>query len=167
MKRIVLALCLAAAACDQPPPPAPEGPKIKFVPREHFAVPMEERPVLGKVGDTTCATGENELLLTTDERRCLSLLKDTVKPDSADAGVKVARLRAAFFQPGPSEKKETVGWVLYATRSDCTAAKVTVLGNVIYRPDGVEISRAIPEGGPLALPEGLAVTKLLEGVCGT
>ena len=85
---------------SQPPPPAPEGPKIKFVPREHFAVPMEERPVLGKVGDTTCTIGENQLLLTTDERRCLSLLTDTVKPDSADAGVKVARLRAGLDPSG-------------------------------------------------------------------
>lgn len=167
-----VALSVALTACGPSEPELPAGArrlteaeKPKVVPREHFAVPLEERPVLGQAGDTTCATGENEFLIVMDDRRCLSLLKDTVKPDSAAAGVKLARLRAAFFQPGPREKNETVGWVLYATRSDCAAKQVTVIGNVIYRPDGVEISRAIPEGGPLSLPEGLAVTKLLEGVC--
>jgi len=172
---LVLALCLAATACGpsepEPPPGArrlTEAEKAKIVPREHFAVPPEERPVLGKIGDTSCATTENELLVETNDRACLSVLRDTIKIDSSvgDSEVRLARLRVAFRQPGPSTDGETVGWVLYATRVNCYAEMVVVLGNVAYRPDGVEISRATPAGGPLALPDGLTAGKLREGVCG-
>ncbi len=163
---VVLSICLAAAACDAPPP-VPAANSSKVVPREQFALPPEERPVLGKVGDTTCAAPENELLLVTDARACLSVLKDTIKPDTSVEGsdVKLARLRKAYFQPGPPLEGDTVGWMLYATRVNCLAELVVVLGNVTYTPEGVEISRATPAGGPLMLPEGLAIDKLIEGVC--
>ena len=169
-----IALGLAATACGPTEPELPPGArrlteeeKPKVVSREHFAAPAAERPTLGKAGDTTCSTSEVEQLLVQGAQSCLSLLKDTIKPDTKAAGadVKLARLRNAFFQPGPTKDNEPVGWILFATRSDCTAGLVTVVGNVIYRPDGVEISRAIPEGGPLALPEGIS-DKLLAGVCG-
>lgn len=169
-----LALCLGAAACGpsepEPPPGArrlTEAEKAKIVPREHFAVPPEERPILGKIGDTTCATTENDLLVETNDRACLSLLKDTIKIDTSvgDSEVRLARLRVALMQPGPLHEGETVGWVLYATRVNCYAEMVVVLGNVSYRPDGVEISRATPAGGPLPLPDGLTAAKLREGVC--
>lgn len=177
MKRVgvvvLLAAGLLATACGPTEPELPAGArrltdeeKARFKPREHFAVPEAERPVMGNVGDTTCATSDNELLLVQDARSCLSLLIDTIKPDSKaeTPDVKLARLRNVFFQPGPAKDGEAVGWILFATRSDCPAQAVTVQGNVVYRPDGVEISRAIPEGGPLALPESITGT-LLAKVC--
>jgi hypothetical protein len=164
---VVLSVCLAAAACDAPPP-EPAAKPYKIVPREKFALPPEERPMLGKVGDTTCAAPDNELLLVTDERACLSVLKDTIKRDTSVEGsdVKLVRLRKAYFQPGPPLEGDTVGWTLYATRVNCLAELVVVLGNVTYTPEGVEISRATPAGGPLMLPDGLAIETLVDGVCG-
>lgn len=176
MKRVgvVLGFCLAAAACDQPPPPAPPAPvpipaeaKPKVVSREAFAVPVEERPTLGKVGDTSCTTPENELLLGRDEEICLHLLKDTIKTDKGAISdeLKLARVRADFFQPGPQEENETVGWVLYSVRIHCTTRQLDVMGNVIYRPDGVEISRATPLFGPRSLQEGDIADKIHARAC--
>ena len=167
-----LALCLAVTACGPSEPELPPGArrlteeeKAKIVPREHFAVPVEERPVLGNIGDTTCAITENELLLEMGARACRSLLKDTIKSDGAVDTVKLARLRVAYLQPGPLEDGEPAGWTLYATRTNCETKQVSVMGFVTYNTGGVELSRATPAGGPLPLPEGLAVEKLVEGVC--
>lgn len=178
MKRLgpvlAIALGLSVVACGPSEPELPPGArrlteeeKPKVVSRERFAAPVAERPTLGRAGDTTCANSDSEQLLVQDAQSCLSLLKDTIKPDTKAVGadVKLARLRNAFFQPGPTKDNEPVGWILFATRSDCAAGQVTVVGNVVYRPDGVEISRTIPEGGPLALPDGIS-DKLLAAVCG-
>lgn len=159
---------MMAAACDAPAPepaPAPKLPKV--VAREAFAVPPEERPTLGKVGDTECVNAANELPLQMDEKSCLSLLTDTIKNDGGamTSELKLARIRAAYFQPGPIHEGETVGWVLYAIKIHCPTSQVDAVGNVIYRPDGVEISRAIPEFGTLELPEGPTKKKLRDTVC--
>lgn len=163
-----LAAALAATACDAPAPepaPAPKMPKV--VAREAFAVPPEERPTLGKAGDTTCVTSDNELLLAAAATNCLSLLTDTIKNDGGamTSELKLARIRAAYFQPGPIHEGETVGWVLYAIKIHCPTSQVDAVGNVIYRPDGVEISRAIPEFGTLELPEGPTKKTLRDAVC--
>jgi hypothetical protein len=174
MKRvgIFLALCLAAAACDQPKPePDPvriaEADKPKVVTREAFAVPVEERPTLGKVGDTTCAKADNEILLGQDEEICLNLLKDSIKTDKGAISdeMKLARVRADFLQPGPQEENETVGWVLYSVRIHCTTKQLDVMGNVTYRPDGVEISRATPLFGPRSLDDDSITDALHKQAC--
>jgi hypothetical protein len=167
----VLGLVVTACSPSEPEPPPgarrlTEEEKPKVVSREHFAVPLDERPVLGKVGNTTCAASDNELPLPTEGEACLSLLKDTIKPDTSAGSVdaKLARVRAAFRQPGPQAEGETVGWVLYSVRTQCDEGVAKIMGNVIYRPDGVEISRAIPESGPLAV-EGPVLTKIVVAVC--
>ena len=177
MKRVgvVVSLCLALAACDPPLPglkrepvaakPAPA--KRVAAPREAYAVPPEERPVLGKIGDTTCATADTEQLLEKDATGCATLLKDTIKVDTAaeSTQLKLARVRVAYYQPGPEMKGEIVGWALYATRTHCSTGELNVMGGVLYRADGVEITRATPVGGRLSLPEVVSVEKLRKAVC--
>ncbi len=178
MKRVgvVVSLCLALAACDPPLPglkrepvaakPAPAKP-APAKPREPVAVPIEDRPVMGKQGDTKCVTSDNEYLLGQDKLICLSLLKDTIKTDTAadSASLKLARLRLVFFQPGPMVDGKFVGWGLFAIRTHCGTKEINVMGNVIYTPEGVEISRATPVGGRLELPQGFTADKFLKQVC--
>lgn len=172
MKRVggLLSLCLTLAACDPPPAPKPEPVAAKpapAAPRAPIAVPVEDRPVMGKLGDATCTRSDNELSLGMDDTSCLSLLKDTIKIDpGADSNqLKLARLRVVFHQPGPLIDGKTAGWALFATRTHCATEEINVMGNVIYSPEGVEISRSTPIGSRLGLPGGLTAETLMKAVC--
>jgi len=167
---VAVSLCLALAACEPPPAPKPDPVAAKPAPakpRAPVAVPPEERPVMGNVGDTTCATSDNELPLGHNDAACLALLKDTIKvdPGGESSALKLARLRAVFFQPGPVIDGKIAGWALFATRSHCATKEINVMGHVTYTPEGVEISRATPVGGRLGLPEGLTAETFLKQVC--
>lgn len=170
MKRVGIAfsLCFALAACDQKPVEQ-AGPKrmTKAEYRAEYAVPLAERPVMGKLGDTSCTVAENDVQLRVSNRSCLSLQKDTIKEDPAAgaADTKLARAREVFFQPGPKEKDKTVGWILYATRTNCGTQDVVVMGRVVYDPGGLEITRGTPAGGPSQLPDGLTTETLAAAVC--
>jgi hypothetical protein len=74
---------------------------------------------------------------------CLSLLKDTIKTDTAadSASLKFERLRLVFFQPGPMVDGKFVGWGLFAIRTHCGTKEINVMGNVIYTAEGTR-SRA-------------------------
>jgi hypothetical protein len=130
-------------------------------------VPVEERPVLGKIGDTTCEGPDNELVLNLDETGCLFLLKDTIKNDGGaiSGEVKHARVRLSVFQPGLKQNGETLGWILFATRTHCTTRPFDIMGNVNYRPDGVEISRTTPMYGPRTMENPDTTEKLFKAVC--
>jgi hypothetical protein len=169
---LLLALGLMAAACDAPKPepaPAPVAAieKPKAVSREAYAVPVEDRPVLGKIGDTSCEGPDNELILNIDETGCLFLLKDTIRTDDAaiSGQVRHARVRLSVFQPGLKQNGETLGWILFATRTHCTTRQFDIMGNVNYRPDGVEISRTTPMYGPRTMENPDTTDKLFKAVC--
>jgi hypothetical protein len=97
----------------------------------------------------------------------MTLLYTSIKiMDAAKPDVKLAKMRAAFYQPGPRQRGKTIGWITYDVRVDCASKQGWMLGDVQYDPQGAEIMNETAQGGAMLFPKGEMASLLIEGVCG-
>jgi hypothetical protein len=162
------------AACGEEPPEAnnrepgaSERAVVQVAPsRPDRTKPYSDRPILGSVGDKTCNQPPGEMMLGGDDLSCLTLLFTSIKvEDATKPDVKLAKTRAAFYQPGPPQRGKRIGWITYDMRIDCASKQGWMLSDIQYDPDGAEIMRETVPGGAAPFPNGGLATQLIEGVC--